>query len=139
MQVTDHEQQMIQSHPCGAAFEEASLQACIDACLECAATCNTCADACVSEEDPALLVRCIRRNNDCADLCAAAARILGRQSEPSRAVVDAVLDACVKACVECAEECERHGAHMKHCAICAEMCRACADACRGLKSKAATA
>ena len=129
---TNHEQQMIEAHPRGAAFDETALHACMHACLECAATCNTCADACSVEDDPKLLVRCIRLNNDCADLCAATARIIGRQSEPSMAVVQAAVDACAKVCLECAEECDRHAAHMAHCRICAEACRACAEACKRL-------
>jgi hypothetical protein len=129
---TSHEYQMLQSHPRGLAFDEVALHACLNACLECAAACNTCADACSAEADPALLVRCIRLNHDCSDLCAAVSRILGRQSEPSQSIVQAAIDACAKACAECAEECERHAAHMKHCEICADMCRTCADACKRL-------
>ncbi len=48
---TSHEQQMIQAHPRGAAFDEAALHACLHACLECVATCTTCADACSAEQD----------------------------------------------------------------------------------------
>lgn len=136
---TSHEEQILQSHPRGVAFDEAALHACLHACLECGATCNTCADACSAEGDPKSLVRCIRLNRDCADLCDAAAKILGRQSEPSRPIVQAAIDACAKACAECAEECERHAAHMKHCEICADMCRTCADACKRLFAATATA
>lgn len=128
----DHEQQMIQAHPRGAAFDDTALQACLAACLECVATCTTCADACTAEDDPKVLVRCIRLNSDCADLCVATARILGRQSEPSVTVVRGAIDACARACLECATECEHHAAHMTHCRICAEACRSCAEACQRL-------
>lgn len=43
-------------------------------CVECAEVCTACADACSAEGDPKMLVRCIRLNLDCADLCLATAR-----------------------------------------------------------------
>jgi hypothetical protein len=86
-----------------------------------------------------MLVRCIRLNNDCADLCAATARILSRQAEPEPAVIRAAVDACAAACAACGSECERHGAKMEHCRICAEACRACEAACRALGTAKASA
>jgi hypothetical protein len=86
-----------------------------------------------------MLARCIRLNNDCADLCTATARILSRQTEPDAAVIRAAIDACAAACAACARECEQHGKHMEHCRICAEACRTCEGACRALASVKATA
>ena len=95
---THHDQQMLAAHPRGAAFDATSLLACLQACLDCTQSCVSCADACSAEEDPKMLAKCIRTNNDCADLCAATARILARQTEPDLGVVSAALVACATAC-----------------------------------------
>ena len=47
------------------------LAACIEACFACAQTCTACADACLSEEMVAELTRCIRTDQDCAEICVA--------------------------------------------------------------------
>ncbi len=125
-------QQMLQAHPRGAAFDATSLLACLQACLDCAQSCVSCADACSAEQDPKMQAKCIRLNNDCADLCGTTARILARQTDPDPDVVRAVVDACAKACAACATECEKHGKHMEHCRLCAEACRTCESACRAM-------
>jgi hypothetical protein len=106
--------------------------AAIDACDDCAQACTTCADACLNEDDVADLRACIVLDADCADICTAMARVLSRQSLDDPLLVQRLLDACVYACSACAEECERHAAHHRHCAICAEVCRSCEQACRRL-------
>jgi hypothetical protein len=78
----------------------------------------------------AQLIRCIRLNLDCADVCETAGRIASRQTEPQSEVTRAILGACAEACRRCAEECERHAAHHEHCRVCAEECRRCEQACR---------
>ena len=50
----------------------------------------------------------------------------------TQAALSQVLAACRAACVACETECAKHGAHMNHCATCAECCRRCADACAKL-------
>jgi hypothetical protein len=47
-------------------------------------------------------------------------------------VVHRVLRACIDACAVCALECERHAAHHRHCALCAQTCNACIRACQVL-------
>lgn len=42
------------------------LRECIEACLECA---QACADACLSEDNVSQLIKCIRTDLDCADVC----------------------------------------------------------------------
>ncbi len=86
----------------------------------------------MAERNPEMLARCIRLNLDCADLCSATAKIIGRQDAPNREVIAAALDACRLVCARCAEECEKHAHMMKHCQICAEACRRCEQACRDL-------
>lgn len=99
---------------------------CIALCLECIIACEMCSDACLDEDDTQMLARCIRLDRDCAELCAAAARILSRGGPLA---LD-VCRACADACEACAAECERHASHHDHCRICAEACRRCAEACR---------
>jgi hypothetical protein len=80
-----------------------------------------------------MLVRCIRLNVDCADLCTATGRIVSRQTALEPQMVRAVLQACATACRLCGDECEQHAAHgMEHCRVCAEACRQCEQACNAL-------
>ena len=72
--------------------------------------------------------QCIRVCSDCADVCAATARVAMRRSGENRELIRTMLATCIRACETCAQECERHD--NAHCARCAEMCRECADDCR---------
>jgi hypothetical protein len=99
------------------------------AAFDCAQTCTACANACLAEANVQDLVRCIRLNLHCADLCDTTGRLISRQENPELA--RAILRACALACRLCAEECERH-ASMEHCRVCAEACRRCDDACQRL-------
>ncbi|GGN42580.1 four-helix bundle copper-binding protein [Deinococcus daejeonensis] len=127
---------MLQTHPQPqTAFDPTALAACLDACLECSAVCTACADACLGEQEHlAHLVRCIRLNLDCADICAATGRVLGRLTEADQDVLRAQLQACVVACRACGDECTQHAQHMNmaHCAVCADSCRRCEEACTRL-------
>ena len=127
-----HVEQMLQSHPKKFQGDAAALAACIEACLECAQTCTACADACLGEQDRQLLVRCIRLNLDCADVCDTTGRMLSRQTEPDWGMIRAQLQACVAACRVCGAECDKHAGHMAHCKVCAETCRRCEEACTRL-------
>ena len=97
------------------------------AAFDCAQTCTACANACLGEPNVADLVRCIRLNMHCADLCDTTGRLISRQENPDLA--RAILEACVLACRLCAEECARHS-HMEHCRVCADACRACEQSCQ---------
>lgn len=79
-----------------------------------------------------MLVRCIRLDLDCADVCAATGNALSRQSDQELGLTGALLDACREACRVCGEECERHAEHHEHCRVCAEACRRCEQACERL-------
>ncbi|HSJ30037.1 MAG TPA: four-helix bundle copper-binding protein, partial [Longimicrobiales bacterium] len=96
---------------------------------ECAAICASCADACLAEPNVAELVKCIRLNVDCADICEMTGRFFARASARDRDTLRHLLRACAAACRVCGEECARHAQHMEHCRICADSCRACAEAC----------
>src|SRR5262245_31186917 len=99
-------------------------QSCIEACFECAQECEHCTDACLNEKNVAELARCIRLDQDCAQLCWAAVAYMSRGSE----FVSGICQLCAEVCDACAEECEGH--HMDHCRRCAEACRRCAEECR---------
>ena len=120
---------MLRSHPHPASRAGDEALACIEACAECAATCTTCADACLEEGEVASLVKCIRLNLDCADICEVTGRLIARPSRSDEPTLEALLQACAKVCRACADECEAHAEHMEHCRVCAEACRACAEAC----------
>jgi hypothetical protein len=122
-------QAMITTHPRPASLDRESLARCVDECFDCAATCTGCADACLGEETPQELVRCIRLNLDCADVCEATGRVLMRQTAFEPQLARQLLEACAHACRTCADECERHAEHHEHCRVCAEACRRCERAC----------
>jgi hypothetical protein len=82
------------------------------------------------------MVRCIRLNLDCANICEATGKILSRQTAFEPAMAQAILQACVAACRLCGDECERHAQAMEHCQICAEACRRCEQACQRLLAAA---
>ncbi len=71
-------------------------------------------------------------NLDCADACGATGRMLSRQTEPNKGVLQAQLRACAEACRACGEMCQQHADHHEHCRICAESCRRCEEACNRL-------
>ncbi len=127
-----HVTAMLETHPQATANE--ALARCIQRCFVCAMTCTSCADACLAEEQVHELVRCIRLNLDCADVCDVTGRVLTRQTSSEPRLAQGMLDACVPACRACAEECERHAPHHEHCRVCAEACRRCEQACEELRS-----
>lgn len=108
------------------------LEACIAACFECAQTCTACADACLAEDMVTELTSCIRKNLDCAEICATTGTVLSRQTGNNADVTKALLQACRTACNTCADECEQHGDGHDHCRVCAEACRRCEQACADL-------
>ncbi|MEQ3550321.1 hypothetical protein WIS52_07550 [Pseudonocardia nematodicida] len=59
---------------------------------------------------------------DCADMCAAAARVLGRR-EGDRSVSEAAASAAVIACEAASTACAAHADHHEHCRLHAEVTR----------------
>lgn len=92
----------------------------------CSLFCTSCADADVAEDGD--MQQCIRNCLDCADVCAATARLAVRRTAQNVEVLRAQLELCILACETCAAECEKHD--NPHCTKCAEMCRECAEDCR---------
>lgn len=126
-----HTQEMLETYPKSINLDRTLIGDCIDACLDTAQACTSCADACLSEDSVADLVKCIRTNLDCADLCEITGRTLSRHTGYDANLTRAALQACAQACRACAEECERHS-RMNHCRVCAEACRQCEQACQQL-------
>ena len=85
--------------------------------------CNYCADACLSEENIKIMVKCIRLDRVCAEVCSALSQILSTEYDD----VDDLVAYCKSVCEKCAEECGRHD--HEHCQDCAQACRECANAC----------
>lgn len=100
----------------------------IDSLNQCATDCIHCANACLEEQNVKELVRCIRLDRDCADICIMTAKMLAGGSEFS---TDMTL-LCAKICETCGDECEKHSMHMDHCRVCMESCRRCAEECRSV-------
>jgi hypothetical protein len=123
---------MLDTYPAEINIDRSVLAHTIDVLQSCDAACTACADACLSEDMVAELTKCVRTNLDCADICAATARVLSRHTGYDANISRAMLLACVTACASCAEECARHAEMHEHCRICAETCRACERACREL-------
>ncbi len=124
---------MLASSPArGIAADLDLLGEAVEAAGACAAACSACADACLGEPTTAELVRCIRSDLVCAELCAATASLLARPGAHDADVLRPLLEACIAACIACAEECERHAGMHEHCRLCAEACRRCETACRDL-------
>ncbi len=125
--------QMLDTYPRSFNLDAGLLAAAIDALADCGQACDACADACLGEQDVANLVKCVRLNLDCADVCATTKRVLSRQTEYDANVTRALVQACVASCRACGDECEQHGEHgMEHCRVCAEACRRCEQACTQL-------
>lgn len=75
---------------------------------------------------------CIRTNLDCADICTTVGRALSRRTESNPQVLRTFLEACAAACSACGDECGQHSEMHEHCKVCADACRRCEQACRGL-------
>ena len=127
----EHTAEMLRTHPQGPQGDADDLRRCIEACFDCSQTCTSCADACLAEQDVKAMVRCIRLNLDCAEICGTTGSIASRQTERNTALFRAQLEACAAACSACATECEKHS-KMEHCRVCARACRTCEEACRSL-------
>lgn len=80
MPISDIAEQMLDAYPRTFNVDRGKLVAAIDGTMHCVQACTQCADYCLSEQDVASLVKCIRIDLDCADICAATARVLSRQT-----------------------------------------------------------
>lgn len=127
---------MLKAHPQSTEMDRGALAECIEACFDCEQTCTSCANACLAQEEMLpKLVRCIRLDLDCADVCAATGRILSRQTETDWQLVLVQLQALERAVKVCGDECQKHADRHEHCRICMESCRRCEESCKALMSQ----
>ena len=96
----------------------------IDTLYFCAAQCTHCYDACLREKEKQNLQRCIKLDEECAEIC----RLTATRVEKNSENMEKFLRLCAEICETCAAECEKHS-HMEHCKKCAEACRTCAEMC----------
>lgn len=104
----------------------------VESLSECARICTACADACLIEDNVMILIRTIRLNLDCADICDATCRVLLRQTDPEIEVVTKQLYSCISACSACGDETEKHNTQYEHCKISSNICRTCVKECENL-------
>jgi hypothetical protein len=105
----------------------------VDVLVEAARTATQCGDACLRE--PGTELRdCIAATLDVADLATAAARVVMRLGDPD--TVEAALAACAVALRASATICRSHGGHLRHCAICAEVCERAEEQCLRMEAAA---
>jgi hypothetical protein len=124
--------QMLDTSPAPSNVDAAVLAAAIDALNDCDQACVADAGDDLGEHDVTEMVKCIRLCLDCADICAATARVTSRLTEYDANVIRPLLLACVAICKSCGDECEQHAAMHEHCRVCAEACRRCEQVCREL-------
>lgn len=67
---------------------------------------------------------------DCADIAAAAHRVLSRDTATDTGVLKAILQAAATAADRCAAECGQHAVHHSHCRVHSETARHAAQVCR---------
>lgn len=103
------------------------MSECAAACAKCQQACDSCAAHCLSllDEGKKAHAQTLQTCLDCAEICAAADRIVARGGPFS----EIICRACADACVRCAEACERF-TDDEHMAECAKECRQCANACQ---------
>ena len=126
---------ILNAHPRKSHVDADSFAKCAEELANCSQACTACADACLAEDSVGPLVRCIRTNLDCADVCNAAGRLVARLTEYDWNLLESQLRACVAACRICSAECDKHASKHDHCKVCAAVCRDCAEVCDELVSE----
>lgn len=112
-------------------LKQEKYQKAIELCYECAESCDADANDDLEEKDLKKMVHCIKLDADCAEICIMTARYMSRDSVLS----EAACAMCAEVCDACAEECERHK-NMEHCMKTASVCRAAAKECRRVAAMA---
>ena len=120
--------EMIQDHPHVGDDYNSQLGEAVKHAMYGAAIINSCADACLAEDDAKERAECIRRCLDASDACTAFYRMGSRRTGSNEAILKQLLELCAQMCERCAAMCEMHDD--AHCQRCAKMCRECADYCR---------
>ena len=112
--------EMIQDHPAvGADYTEALGEA-VKHAMYGAAIMNSCADACLAEDNASERAECIRRCLDASDACTAFYRMGSRRTGGNVKAIKAQGAATIVACEQCHELCKMHDD--AHCKRCTKMC-----------------
>jgi hypothetical protein len=90
---------------------------------------TTCAKAMIAHHTTAM-VSATRAALDCADIAAAAQRVLSRPRATDAGVYRAILTAAAAAADRCATECGQHADHHGHCRVHSQTAKRTADLCR---------
>ena len=116
---------MLDTYPAEINLDKAQLASAIDALTACSQACTACADACLSKGGDMLphLVKCIRDDLDCADICDVTARVLSRHTGYDAAISAAQVQAAIAATRACEDSCAEHASMHEHCKLCAQACR----------------
>ena len=101
------------------------LQACIEECLNCHIACTTTAQYCLAQGGRHADADHVGLLLDCAEMCQTSAMMMARNS--SFHARHCAL--CADVCKACEESCEQFGADAQMKA-CADACRTCHEACR---------
>src|SRR4051794_2235216 len=103
-------EKLLDAYPAETGMPPRLLGEAVDKLYECAGVCLSCAHAAAAEQDPEKIVmsiKCVRLDNDCADLCTVAARILARQTGYDAPTTMAIIEATrtvLRASADAAEE-----------------------------------
>jgi len=124
--------QLLDAYPGTLNTVAGALAATLDALSDCAQACAADADADLTEQNLAEMVKCIRLCLDCVDVCTATLGVVSRQTYYDPTITRPLLEACVATCKSCGDECARHAPHYDHCRVCEQACRRCEQACQDL-------
>ena len=113
--------EMIQDHPVVGDDYNEQLGEAVKHAMYGAAIMNSCADACLAEDNAKERDICIRRCLDASDACTAFYRMASRRTGHNVAAIKAIGAATIIACEQCLEECSQHD--NAHCKRCTQMCR----------------
>src|SRR5260370_14604269 len=122
--------QLLDTYPGNLNADAGVLAATLDALSDCAQACAADADADLSEQNLAEMVRCIRLCLDCTDVCTATLGVVSRQTDYDPAITRPLLAACVATGKSCGDERARHAPRYEHSRGCEQACRPSETACR---------
>lgn len=105
------------------------MEACIEACRDCASTCTETVRYCLDMGGEHADARHVALLLDCAQICQTSADFMLRGSDLS----GRICAACAEVSERCAESCERFGDDEMMRAS-AEACRRCAESCRQMSA-----
>jgi len=103
----------------------------IDACIRAVGECERCIIASLEEDNVKKMARCIQLNRYCVDICRTVITFITRGDHFGEYFVMRLCALCAEICDACADECEKH--NMEYCTRCATACRECARECRRMR------